>query len=116
LHAYHRHLTYYVSNPYSSQPHRPSFPTRRSSALFYLSRDMAAEAKAVLDVTIADSPPNAEDPTPLVLRAAANILMGRPEQGLKRSEEHTSDSSHQIISYAVFCLRIKSNKHLSKAM
>src|SRR5258708_13212704 len=25
-----------------------------------------------------------------------------------RSEEHTSDSSHQIISYAVFCLKKKS--------
>src|SRR5258708_22266777 len=25
----------------------------------------------------------------------------------KRSEEHTSDSSHQIISYAVFCLKKK---------
>src|SRR5258708_31899675 len=24
-----------------------------------------------------------------------------------RSEEHTSDSSHQIISYAVFCLKKK---------
>src|SRR5207244_13305722 len=24
---------------------------------------------------------------------------------LKRSEEHTSESSHQIISYAVFCLK-----------
>jgi tetratricopeptide (TPR) repeat protein len=52
-------------------------------ARFYLARDMAAEAKAVLDVAIADHPPTAEDPTPLVLRAAANILMGRPEQGLK---------------------------------
>ena len=27
---------------------------------------------------------------------------------LQRSEEHTSDSSHQIISYAVFCLDRKS--------
>src|SRR5207244_12312379 len=26
---------------------------------------------------------------------------------LRRSEEHTSDSSHQIISYAVFCLKKK---------
>src|SRR5258708_22209355 len=27
-----------------------------------------------------------------------------------RSEEHTSDSSHQIISYAVFCLKKKKNQ------
>src|SRR5438552_9693972 len=29
---------------------------------------------------------------------------------LDRSEEHTSDSSHQIISYAVFCLKKKKTK------
>src|SRR5258708_25162804 len=28
----------------------------------------------------------------------------------ERSEEHTSDSSHQIISYAVFCLKKKKKK------
>src|SRR5258708_25044278 len=37
-------------------------------------------------------------------------------QGLRdrpRSEEHTSDSSHQIISYAVFCLKKKkTNKYV----
>src|SRR5260221_5245919 len=27
----------------------------------------------------------------------------------KRSEEHTSDSSHTVISYAVFCLKKKKN-------
>jgi tetratricopeptide (TPR) repeat protein len=59
------------------------FIARLDLARFYLARDMAPEAKAVLDVTLADNPPTAEDPTPLVLRAAALILMGRPEQGLK---------------------------------
>ena len=52
-------------------------------ARFYLSRNMSAEAKAVLDVALADSPPTADDPSPLVLHAIANILMGRMEQGLK---------------------------------
>src|SRR2546422_5015698 len=28
-----------------------------------------------------------------------------------RSEEHTSDSSHGYISYAVFCLKKKKNPH-----
>src|SRR5258708_11365266 len=32
----------------------------------------------------------------------------------KRSEEHTSDSSHQIISYAVFCLKKKNYRHWSR--
>ena len=27
-----------------------------------------------------------------------------------RSEEHTSDSSHTVISYAVFCLKKKKNQ------
>jgi tetratricopeptide (TPR) repeat protein len=52
-------------------------------ARFYLARDMAAEAKAVLDLTIAEHPPSGEDITPLVLRAIAAILIGRPEQALK---------------------------------
>src|SRR5258708_16731239 len=30
--------------------------------------------------------------------------------GGERSEEHTSDSSHQIISYAVFCLKKKKDR------
>src|SRR2546426_6435077 len=29
--------------------------------------------------------------------------------GAARSEEHTSDSSHLVISYAVFCLKKKKN-------
>src|SRR3712207_8844622 len=29
-----------------------------------------------------------------------------------RSEEHTSNSSHANISYAVFCLKKKNNKHV----
>src|SRR5574341_1952389 len=31
-----------------------------------------------------------------------------------RSEEHTSDSSHQLISYAVFCLKKKKKKRLER--
>src|SRR5438034_8343751 len=30
-----------------------------------------------------------------------------PHQSVARSEEHTSDSSHTVISYAVFCLKKK---------
>ena len=52
-------------------------------ARFYLARAMPFEAKGVLDVALADNPVTAEDPTPLVLRGVANILSGRPVQGLK---------------------------------
>src|SRR3712207_7238719 len=31
---------------------------------------------------------------------------------LRRSEEHTLNSSHANISYAVFCLKKKKNKHI----
>ncbi len=48
-------------------------------ARFYFSRQMYPEAKAVLDTAIADDRPTAEEPTPLVLRAVANIMLGRIE-------------------------------------
>src|SRR5438309_4276352 len=37
---------------------------------------------------------------------------GREDPGHDRSEEHTSESSHSSISYAVFCLKKKKNKTL----
>ena len=58
-------------------------PARCDLARFYLARDMIAEAKAVLDVALADNPPTAEDSTPVVLRAIANIMIGRPDAALK---------------------------------
>ena len=60
---------------------------RADLARFYLARDMGAEAKAVLDVALADSPPTAEDPTPLVLRAVANIMLGRGRRGAQGSRQ-----------------------------
>jgi tetratricopeptide (TPR) repeat protein len=56
---------------------------RTDLARFYLARDMAAEAKAVLDVALADGRVTADDPTPLVLHAVANIMIGRGEAALK---------------------------------
>lgn len=62
--------------------------TRRSAqrlvlARFYLAQQMYAEAKAVLDVAIADDAPSAEDPSPLALRAVANLMLNRTEAALK---------------------------------
>src|SRR5438034_4211709 len=38
------------------------------------------------------------------------LTMGRDRShGASRSEEHTSNSSHTVISYAVFCLKKKKN-------
>ena len=62
-------------------------PAKRSAsrldlARFYLSRDMFAEAKGVLDVAIQDDRPD-ENPTALVLRSFANIMLDRVEAALK---------------------------------
>src|SRR5439155_15104729 len=56
---------------------------RLDLARFYLARDMAFEAKAVLDVSIADHPPTPGGASVLLLRAIASILMGRPDAALK---------------------------------
>jgi tetratricopeptide (TPR) repeat protein len=56
---------------------------RMDLARFYFSRQMFAEAKAVLDTTIADEQPTSENPAPLVLRAVASIMLGRFGAALK---------------------------------
>src|SRR5438874_3940181 len=48
------------------------------------------------------------------LDAPLRTVLDRPSRsprGLLRSEEHTSESSHVEISYAVFCLKKKKKKH-----
>src|SRR5262249_12853164 len=55
---------------------------RLNLARFYLARDMGAEAKAVLDVTTADER-EGEDITSTVLKAVADVMLGRPEDALK---------------------------------
>jgi len=64
-------------------------------ARFYLARDMFVEAKAVLDVALADNPPTADDPTPTVLRAIANIMIGRPDAAIKDLSSPFVGSQHE---------------------
>jgi tetratricopeptide (TPR) repeat protein len=64
-------------------PNSKRLMARADLARFYLAREMGEEAKAVLDVALADHPPTADDPTPLVLHAVANIMIGRGEAALK---------------------------------
>jgi tetratricopeptide (TPR) repeat protein len=56
---------------------------RLDLARFYMSRGMYLEAKGAADVVLADSKPGLEDNATLMVHAAASILMGRPELGLK---------------------------------
>jgi tetratricopeptide (TPR) repeat protein len=72
-------------------PEQKRLIARADLARFFLARDMGVEAKAVLDVALADNAPTAEDPTPLVLRAIANIMMGRLEAALK-------DLGHPLVA------------------
>jgi tetratricopeptide (TPR) repeat protein len=57
-------------------------PAQLDLARFYLARELIAEAKGVLDVAVSDEK-NTHDTTPLVLRAIANIMLGRATDALK---------------------------------
>ncbi|MDP3690754.1 tetratricopeptide repeat protein [Bradyrhizobium sp.] len=52
-------------------------------ARFLMSRGMYWEAKGAADLALADAKPGSEDSIALMVRVVANILIGRPEQGLK---------------------------------
>ena len=64
-------------------PESKRFMARTDLARFYLARDMAPEAKAVLDVALADAPATSENPSGAMLHAVCTIMMGRAEAGLK---------------------------------
>lgn len=52
-------------------------------ARFYMAREMYPEAVGVLNLALGDAKVGSEDPAVLIVHALANILMGRPERGLK---------------------------------
>lgn len=64
-------------------PETKRLAPRLELARFYLAREMYVEAKAVLDVAMAEEHPTADDATPLVLHAVANLMLGRPDDALK---------------------------------
>ena len=61
----------------------PRMSAQVDLARFYMARRMYPEAVGVLNLALADSKAGAEDPAALIVHAVANILMGRPERGLK---------------------------------
>jgi tetratricopeptide (TPR) repeat protein len=75
-------------------PELKRLAARADLARFFLARDMAVEAKAVLDVVLAANPPGADDSSPQVLHAVACILSGRPEQALKELASPTVGDQH----------------------
>ena len=56
---------------------------RINLARFYMARGMYPEARGAADFALAGAKPGLEDPSALMVRAVASILVGRPEQGLK---------------------------------
>jgi tetratricopeptide (TPR) repeat protein len=66
----------------ASAPPTQRKPARFNLARFYLAQEMPAEAKAVLDVAMADDR-SSDDVTGSVLRAISNIMLDRPEEALK---------------------------------
>ena len=56
---------------------------RYNLARFYLARGFYQEARGVLDVAVAEDRPTVEEPVGAVLRAVANIMLGRGAEALK---------------------------------
>jgi tetratricopeptide (TPR) repeat protein len=67
----------------ASAPPKQRKPARFNLARFYLAQEMPAEAKAVLDVAMADDRSNGDDITGSILRSIANVMLDRPEEALK---------------------------------
>jgi tetratricopeptide (TPR) repeat protein len=58
-------------------------PARMDLARFYMARGFYPEAKAMLDLALADAKPGSEDPAALIVHSVASTLMGRPGRALK---------------------------------
>lgn len=56
---------------------------RLDLARFYMARGLYPEAKGVADLVLSEVKPGYEESAALMLRAVANVLIGRPEQALK---------------------------------
>jgi hypothetical protein len=66
----------------AAAPDGKRWKPRLNLARFYLAREMAVEAKGVLDVALSQTP-SKDDITGSVLRAISDIMMRRPEQAMK---------------------------------
>ena len=70
-------------NAAAAAPETKRTGPRYELARFYLARDMYPEAKAVLDLALNDERPTSDDSTGLVMRAIANIMLGRSDDAFK---------------------------------
>src|SRR5438552_12782546 len=93
---------------YGAHRDLPSFPTRRSSDLIVAWRAKLhrSRTRTAPRLTPAQRLAGCEESGP-----GRRLLAVFPAR--QRSEEHTLNSSHQIISYAVFCLKKKKKTHVA---
>jgi tetratricopeptide (TPR) repeat protein len=71
-------------------------PARIDLARFYMARGMYWEAKAVLDLALADIRPGSEDSEVLIIHAVATTLIGRAGQGLKEFASPAIGSNYDL--------------------
>lgn len=64
-------------------PEARRFAARLDLARFYLARDMYPEARAVLNVAVADSPPATEVTGAIMMRGMTGVMLDRPDEALK---------------------------------
>jgi tetratricopeptide (TPR) repeat protein len=72
------HLTHAAA----AAPEGKRTAARLDLARFYLGRELFPEAKSVLDVAVAEDRPSGQDPSGLVLRAVAHVMMNRTSEAL----------------------------------
>src|SRR5947208_6008033 len=85
---------------------RPPRSTLFPYTTLFRSRQAGEHPRAVVRTRLGP-----DERRPVVEHVERGVVGIRPD----RSEEHTSDSSHQIISYAVFCLKKKKNHTMVSA-
>ncbi len=78
----------------AAAPENKRLAPRLDLARFYLARGMYPEAKGVLDVTLQDERPDAENASALVLRSVAEIMMNRPDDALKDLSDPAVGDQH----------------------
>src|SRR5262249_2105488 len=71
-------------------------------ARFHLGRELFPEAKAVLEVATTDDHPGAEQPSGLMLKAIAKLMMDRPAEALKDLSDPALENQKDAALWRAF--------------
>jgi tetratricopeptide (TPR) repeat protein len=72
----------HLTDAAAAAPQGKRTAARLDLARFYLGRELFPEAKSVLDVAVAEDRPTGDDPSGLMLRAVAHVMMNRTGEAL----------------------------------